>query len=381
MRLFAVALALIVACATAEPAASPGAPRSVTRSAAPTANSGPATASAEVVVRGLEAPWAMDLAPDGRLFVTERPGRIRIVRDGALQSEAWATLTVVARPDEEEGLLGLALDPAFARTRTVFVYYSYRTEAGRLVNRIARLRDENGRGVDAGVIVDGIPAATNHDGGRLRFGPDGFLYAGTGDANQPQLAQQRDSLAGKILRLRREGGAPSGNPFGDSLVFSLGHRNVQGLAFDLDGILYATEHGPSGDPARGQACCHDEVNRIEAGANYGWPLVYGAAGAVRFRDPVHESGNDTWAPSGATFITRAPYRGNLVFATLSGQHLHRLVLVDGRVAFEERLLTGFGRLRDVLENPDGSLYVLTHNRDGRAKPGPDDDRLLRVTLR
>jgi glucose/arabinose dehydrogenase len=167
-------------------------------------------------------------------------------------------------------------------------------------------------------------------------------------------------------------------------VFSLGHRNVQGLAFQPDtGVLYATEHGPSGFFP---ACCQDEVNRIEAGANYGWPIVTGKPGDPRFRDPIAWSGAfDTWAPSGAAFATRpGPLRGSFLFAALRGQHLHRIVFTpDGRgVAFEERLLVNqYGRLRDVYEISTGEFLVLTSNRDGRGRPAADDDRVLLVTLR
>ncbi len=350
----------------------------------PTPAPAPAAASVEVIVRGLEAPWAVDFAPDGRAFLTERVGRIRIIRDGALAPEPWATLPAAAVPDREMGLLGLALDPGFSRTGFVYAYYTYRNASGQLRNRLVRLRDDAGRGILDRLLIDDMPGGENHDGGRLKFGPDGKLYLTVGDTERGQLAQDLAALAGKVLRLERDGAAPSDNPFAGSLVYSFGHRNPQGLAWHPEGGLYETEHGPSGNPARGQPCCHDEVNRIEAGANYGWPAVFGVVGDKRFLDPVHESGNDTWAPSGAAFITRGPLRGSFLFAALSGQHLHRLVFsADGRaVSFEERLLQNqFGRLRDVVEAPDGSLWVLTSNRDGRARPARDDDRVLRVVLR
>lgn len=337
-----------------------------------------------MVARGLEAPWALDFAPDGRIFVTERAGRIRVVKDGALQREPWATLPAVSEPNREMGLLGLAVDPGFAQNGHVYAYYTYRTQTGALQNRLVRLRDEDGRGVVDRIVLDGIPGGLNHDGGRMRFGPDGKLHVTTGEAERPQLAQDRGSLGGKILRLEPDGAIPSDNPFPGSAVYSFGHRHPQGLAFHPDGGLYVTEHGPSGNPARREACCHDEVNRIEPGANYGWPTVFGLARDARFRDPVYESGTDTWAPSGATFVSRGPLRGSLLFAALRGQHLHRVVF-DGKgdtVVFAERLLAGqFGRLRDVVEAPDGGLYVLTSNRDGRGRPTADDDRVLRVTLR
>jgi glucose/arabinose dehydrogenase len=266
----------------------------------------------------------------------------------------------------------------------VYLYYSYAAPGGATLNRLVRMRDASGAGVDEKILLVNIPGSANHDGGRIEFGPDGKLYVATGDGEQQARAQDRSSLGGKILRLEKDGTVPADNPFPGSPVFSLGHRNVQGLAFHPDtGVLYETEHGPSGFFP---ACCQDEVNRIEAGANYGWPIVTGKPGDQRFRDPIAWSGNlDTWAPSGATFATRpGPIRGSLLFATLRGQHLHRIVLTpDGRgVAFEERLIVNqYGRLRDVYETPSGEFLIITSNRDGRGRPAADDDRVLLVTLR
>ncbi|MEP6694939.1 MAG: PQQ-dependent sugar dehydrogenase [Chloroflexota bacterium] len=381
------------------PTATPGAsPSQSSRTSAPTATPtatptpsprvGPAVVeNVQLVASGLEAPWAVALAPDGRLFVTERPGRVRVVRmgpGGGLAARPWATLPARANPDAERGLLGIALDPDFARTGFVYLYYSYAGAGGATLNRLVRMHDTNGAGTDETILLDNIPGSSNHDGGRIAFGPDGKLYVATGDGEQQARAQDRSSLGGKILRLEKDGSVPADNPFAGSPVYSLGHRNVQGLAFQPDtGVLFETEHGPSGFFP---ACCQDEVNRIEAGANYGWPTVTGKPGDPRFRDPVAWSGNiDTWAPSGAAFATRpGPLRGSLLFATLRGQHLHRIVLTpDGRgVAFEERLLVNqYGRLRDVYEIASGEFLVLTSNRDGRGRPAADDDRVLLVTLR
>ncbi len=400
-RGLALALATIVACA--QPATVPTA--SPTSTASPPARTGPPTAAptptptptprigpavvenVQLVASGLEAPWAVALAPDGRLFVTERPGRVRIVRlgpGGGLDARPWATLPARANPDAERGLLGIALDPDFARTGFVYLYYSYAGAGGATLNRLVRMHDSSGAGTDETILLDNIPGSSNHDGGRIEFGPDGKLYVATGDGEQQARAQDRSSLGGKILRLDKDGSVPADNPFPGSPVFSLGHRNVQGLAFQPDtGVLYETEHGPSGFFP---ACCQDEVNLIEAGANYGWPIVTGKPGDQRFRDPIAWSGSiDTWAPSGAAFATRpGPLRGSLLFATLRGQHLHRIVFTpDGRgVAFEERLLVNqYGRLRDVYEIATGEFLVLTSNRDGRGRPAVDDDRVLLVTLR
>ncbi len=391
MNRFALLAALLVACtppatggppsptAVGAPATSAPAGTAIT----PTPRPGPATASVEVLIRGLDTPWALAFAPDGRLFVTERGGRVRIIANGALQSAPWATIAVTARPGAESGLLGLALDPDFARNGFVYLAYSYIAGTGRTQNRLSRFRDDGaGHGVEEKILLDGALGATNHDGGRVKFGPDGKLWWTMGDAGNDRTAQDTGALNGKILRLEKDGGVPADNPFPNSYVYSFGHRNPQGLAWHPDTlVLYETEHGPSGLPP---ACCHDEVNLIEPGANYGWPAVYGIAHDSRFRDPLLESGaTETWAPSGAAFVTSGPFRGSFVFATLAGRHLHRVVFAaDGRtVVVSEKLLeNAYGRLRDVVEGPDGLLYVLTSNRDGRGSPIPDDDRLLRVTL-
>jgi glucose/arabinose dehydrogenase len=402
-RALAAALATIVACAspattpsatpaaTGPPSARPG-PQTATATATPTTTPSPRVGPAvlenvQLIASHLEAPWAMALASDGRLFLTERPGRVRIVRMGAgggLQAEPWARVPARANPDAERGLLGIALDPDFGRNGFVYLYYSYAGAGGATLNRLVRMRDANGIGTEETILLDNIPGSSNHDGGRILFGPDGKLYVATGDGEQQNRAQDRNSLGGKILRLEKDGTVPADNPFPGSPVYSLGHRNVQGLAFHPDtGVLYQTEHGPSGIFP---ACCQDEVNRIEAGANYGWPIVTGKPGDQRFRDALQSSGAfDTWAPSGAAFATRpGPLRGSLLFANLRSQHLHRIVLTpDGRgVAFEERLLVNqYGRLRDIYEISTGEFLLLTSNRDGRGRPRDDDDRVLLVTLR
>ncbi|HEV8536472.1 MAG TPA: PQQ-dependent sugar dehydrogenase [Candidatus Limnocylindria bacterium] len=403
MRHAALAFALAFAasaCAGSPPRAS-GSPQATTiaiptppapSTAGPTPTPSPRLGAAvvenvQLIATGLQAPWAIDLAADGRLFITERAGRVRVVQlgpGGGLRPEPWATVPASTVRDGEKGLLGIALDPDFARTRFVYLYYSYTAPGGGTRNKLVRMRDENGRGVEETVLLDGIPGNANHDGGRVKFGPDGKIYVTTGDAENGANAQNAASLAGKILRVNRDGSVPTDNPTAGSPVWSRGHRNVQGIAWHPDtGALYATEHGPS-NPF--PDCCNDEVNSIVPGGNYGWPIVRGAAGDPRFQDPALDSGGfETWAPSGAAFATRpGPLRGSLIFATLRGQHLHRVVFAaDGRtVGFREKLLTTqYGRLRDVYEIASGEFLVLTSNRDGRGLPVPDDDRVLLVTLR
>ncbi len=321
----------------------------------------------DVVATGLEVPWALAFAPDGRLFVTERPGRLRLVKDGRLEPEPLAVLPVASVG--EGGLMGLALHPAFTETGHLFVCYTVE-KGGRLVNRVVRLTLRGARVEADRVLVDDIPGAPIHDGCRVKFGPDGRLYVTTGDAAEPRLAQRRDSLAGKILRLNPDGSVPDDNPFPGSPVFSLGHRNPQGLTWDPSGRLFAAEHGPSG---------HDEINHILPGRNYGWPEVRGRGNDSRYVEPLLESGQETWAPSGIAFLG-----DDLFVAALRGWRLLRVTLAPdrGAVVHVSALLSGtYGRLRDVLVGPDGALYVTTSNRDGRGWPAPDDDRILRVTSR
>ena len=356
-------------------------PPSPTPSASPPSStpSGSFPLRVEVVATGLEVPWALAFAPDGRIFVTERPGRIRVIENGQLRPEPVAVLPVAATG--EGGLMGLALDPNFAQNGYLYVMYTYRAE-GALRNRISRLTLWGNTAGEETILIDGIPGAGIHDGGRLAFGPDGKLYATTGDAAQRELAQRLDSLAGKILRLNPDGSIPADNPFPGSYVYSYGHRNPQGLAWHpTTGQLYSTEHGPSGEMG---LCCLDELNLIRPGGNYGWPRVTDAPGDPRFVDPILHSGQDTWAPAGMAFVTGerlAPWKGHLFFGALRGQHLHHVVLSpDGKaVIFHEELFRGeFGRIRDVVMGPDGALYFTTSNRDGRGRPMPDDDRILRI---
>lgn len=337
--------------------------------------------SVETFARGLQTPWAIAFAPDGRVFLTERPGRIRVIDKGKLAPEPWMLLDVIETG--ESGLLGLALDPAFEKNRYLYVAYTYRDAGGRMKNRLERLRDEKGKGVVDRVLVDNAVGAQFHDGGRVLFGPDGKLYWSVGDAVGEQSAQNLSSLNGKILRLNADGTFPADNPFPKSPIYSYGHRNSEGFAWQpKTGRLYATEHGPSGSPS----CCHDEVNLIEPGKNYGWPVIYGAQTKDGMLPPILESGaSDTWAPAGAAFATRGPWAGSFLFTGLRGAALYRVVFdtKDPRKvsAFENFFKRRFGRLRDIVEGPDGALYLLTSNRDGRGRPAAEDDRVLKITFK
>jgi glucose/arabinose dehydrogenase len=343
----------------------------------------PTEYAVETFARGLDTPWAIDFAPDGRIFISERPGRIRIVERGKLRPEPWMVIEVAAAG--EAGLLGLAIDPRFSQTRFVYVAYTYRAGASGMRNRLVRLRDDpdTGKGVLDKILIDNVAGSNNHDGGRVKFSPDGKLYWTMGDAQTARYAQDLKSLNGKILRLNSDGTIPGDNPFPNSYVFSYGHRNPQGLAWQPGtGRLYATEHGPSGF----QGCCRDEVNYIEPGKNYGWPEVRGDETKAGMISPViHAGSNETWAPAGAAFATAGPSSGSFLFTGLRGQTLYQLVLDPSNPhkasKLERHFYRQFGRLRDIVEGPDKALYILTSNHDGRGRPSPDDDRVIRLSLK
>lgn len=334
-------------------------------------------------VTNLDVPWEMVFAPDGRIFLTERPGKILIIKDGKIQDEPWMSLDVAAVG--EGGLLGLALDPQFVENHYVYAAYTYSIGLDKLQNRLVRLREDpsTGKGVMDKVLLDNAAGNMYHDGGRVKVGPDGKVYWTVGETENPPLAQDLSSLNGKILRVNPDGTIPADNPFPGSPVYSYGHRNPEGLAFQSrTNRLYSTEHGPSGG-SYGQG--QDEINYIEPGKNYGWPVIHGDQTHEGMENPVIQSGeSETWAPSGATFVTGGPWDGSLVFAGLRGETLYRLVLDKNdpkKVISFDRYLTGqYGRLRDVVQGPDGALYILTNNTDGRANPRPGDDRILRLTL-
>lgn len=331
----------------------------------------------ETVIEDLEVPWSIAFAPDGRIFVTERVGKLRVIEDGELNSQPIKILDV---GKGEGGLLGLALDPNFDENHYLYLYYTY-SEFLTTYNKVVRYTEKDNELFDEKILLDKIPGASFHDGGRLKFGEDGKLYITTGDAGNADAAQDINSLAGKILRINSDGSIPDDNPFEDSLVYSLGHRNPQGLDWDpFTGKLVVSEHGPSGE--RGFA--HDEVNVIESGKNYGWPIVIGGEHDSKFVDPIIHTGDDTWAPSGATFYTSdniPKWKGKYFLATLRGNHLRMLDLdiEKNQVLSSESLFSNtFGRLRDASMGPDGNLYLLTSNRDGRGSPAENDDRILRI---
>ena len=341
---------------------------------APEASQGPLDFSrAETVAEGLEVPWGLAFVDETTLLVTERPGRVRLIRDGRLEPEPVAELDVVA--EGEAGLLGIALHPEYPADRSVYLYYTAADG-----NRVSRFRLRDDFRFEGEEVLLTIPSGVFHDGGRIAFGSDGLLYVATGDATQRELAADRGSLAGKLLRINPDGSAAGDNPFAGSPVFSYGHRNPQGLDWDGDGQLYASEHGPTGEDG---LCCHDEVNAIRPGGFYGWPFFAGRSAADPGEPPeqpiapiVESGGNETWAPAGLA-VDDAQGVATLYVALLAGERLLR-ISVQGREAETDVALEGLGRLRAAELGPDSCLYLTTSNTDGRGSPRDGDDRIVRV---
>jgi glucose/arabinose dehydrogenase len=310
---------------------------------------------------GLAVPWGLDFLPDGRAVVTERDTRnVLLVDPETSDVEVVGTLEAAA-PQGEAGLLGVAVSPGFDRDRTLYFYLTTAED-----NRIVRaVLDEGDRLGEPEVLLSGIPYGAIHDGGRLAFGPDGHLYASTGETGQGELAQDRGSLGGKILRITTDGDPAPGNPDPDSPIWSLGHRNVQGLAFDDRERLWASEFGQS---------TFDELNQIQPDGNYGWPEVEGRDGSGSFVNPRVVWNPEEASPSGLAFT-----EGHLWLAALRGTRLWRIEVDGSDVGKVRDFFVGdYGRLRTIAVAPDGMLWVTTSNRDGRGEPAETDDRILVV---
>ena len=314
---------------------------------------------------GLQVPWDVAFVSGGRAYLTERPtGRVLLRgADGAITEVQRFTVD----PSGEGGLLGLAASPTFDQDNLLYAFYTSPTD-----NRIVRFQP----GQAATPVLTGLPKASVHDAGRIAFGPDGMLYAATGDAGTPSRSQDQSSNAGKILRMRPDGSAPPDNPTQGSLVYASGFRDPQGITWDAQGRLYANEFGPDRD---------DEINVVVPGGNYGWPVVTGVARDPRFVDPivVRQPSVASWSGNEVLIDGAIPqWEGDLFAAALRGTRLYRFDLAaDGSgalVGSQELYVGAYGRIRHVEQAPDGSLWLLTSNRDGRGSPIPEDDRILRV---
>lgn len=323
------------------------------------------------VAQNLQLPWGLAYLPNKDLLFTQRNGKLSLLKNG--ETTVKLLMQRQVNINSEGGLLSITLDPDFSTNHYIYLYETIGTSR----NRVVRLKFMNDELSGENAIVDNIPYGVNHDGGALKFGPDNYLYIGTGDVTQSSLAQDKGSLAGKILRVDRDGNAAPGNPF-NSRIWSYGHRNVQGFTWMPNGKMLATEHGPSGENGW---CCHDEINLIEPGRNYGWPLAYAGAETGTLTPSLINSGDDTWAPSGCTWLgANAIWPNCLVVASLRGQRLLRFYLNAGGTAITSQsdTLNGqFNRLRNVIETPQG-LYFCTSNIGSISSPIANDDKIYRL---
>jgi glucose/arabinose dehydrogenase len=336
----------------------------------------------ETVATGLEVPWAFAFLPNKNLLFTERPGRVRLIENGALKAEPVFVVPDV-EPSSESGLMDVSIHPNFSTNNFVYLAYAYNQDGKRV--KVVRYKFDGKTFVEPKTIVDNIPGSPNHAGTRARFGPDGKLYVTTGDATNWNEAQNNMSLSGKTLRLNDDGSIPNDNPFVGKAgyrpeIFTTGHRNPQGLAWQPgSGLMFETEHGPSGFEGKGGGA--DEVNIVERGKNYGWPTIYGSRTQDGLEAPLLEY-SPACAPASGMFYNAdafPAFKGNFFFGCLAGKRLIRVVLDGRRVVSQENLLSDkLGRIREVATGPDGYIYFSTSNRDGRGNPASDDDRIMRI---
>lgn len=321
--------------------------------------------SVSILAENLDSPRSIAIY-ENRVFVTEKDGSIRVIQDNKLLDKPLATL----RPANvfDGGLLGIALHPDFSENNLLYVYFTYE-EDGNLWNKILQIKESENKLVDAKTIFDKIPGSAFTNGGFLKFGPDKKLYVGTGAvSDSSHLPQELNSLSGKILRLNPDGSIPEDNPFSNSPVFTLGHRNPQGMTWDGDGNMYLAEFGPEKN---------DEINILKAGHNYGWPEQQ-CTGDKRFENAIM-CYDPSIEPSGILYYSgqKISLDEPFVMASLRATNLYQLDFEEG-LPSQKTILSGLGRIRDVAQGPDGSLYVITSNTDGKGFPDNKDDKLLRI---
>lgn len=327
----------------------------------------------EIIAENLEIPWALDISDSGTIYVTERTGSIRIIENGRLLLQPLIRLRSPFVSIGEGGLMGLVLDPNFSQNHYMYVMHTYE-ENDQLFNRVIRLIVNNLSARIDTTLLDRIPGGRIHNGGRIKIGPDNKLYITTGDAGNSLLSQDVNSLAGKILRIELDGSIPEDNPYSNSPVYCIGLRNPQGFAWNSNNNLYATDHGSS---------AHDEINLILPGANYGWPLVQGneSSNEINVQIPIIQSGDETWAPSGLAFTNEGPWQGSLIAACLRGEQLLVAELNgNGRriINIIEQLKNQYGRLRDIIQAKDGTVFISTSNMDGRGSMLSGGDKIIRL---
>ncbi|HEX8370241.1 MAG TPA: PQQ-dependent sugar dehydrogenase [Pyrinomonadaceae bacterium] len=342
----------------------------------------------ETVATNLEVVWSIVFAPDGRIFLTERPGRVRVIDKNGLIVQPFFTVPEV-EPSGESGLMGMTLHPDFTQNRFVYLAYAYRDGKGEQRVRVARYRETGETLSEAKTIIENIPASRYHAGTRLRFGPDGKLYITTGDATNQSEAQKLSTLAGKTLRLNDDGSVPPDNPFINQTgarpeIWTFGHRNAQGLDFQPEtNLMFQTEHGPSliDGVSLFKRSGGDEVNIVEKGKNYGWAKISHQMRRAGMETPLVEY-SPAIAPASGMFYRGnlfPAFKGNFFIGALKGEMIIRLVLDGRRIISQDKLLEKqYGRIRDIAEAPDGSIYFSTSNRDGRGAATKEDDRLLRI---
>lgn len=315
-----------------------------------------------VLAERLRVPWAIAFDGD-TIYISERGGNI-VTIEGKTTTRKSVHLRKNVHNDGEGGFLGFVLTPDFSQTKQAYAYHTY-VKGGEVLNRVVLLEEKGDGWEEVKVFIENIPGSFIHDGGRMAISPDNHLYITTGDSGRGELAQNLHSLAGKILRMTLDGRVPADNPFPGSYVYSYGHRNSQGIAWNDKGEMYNSEHGPSGDPEG-----YDEINIIKAGGNYGWPEIIGDEQQEGMITPIYHTGEAAIAPSGVAMDGE----NRLLVATLRGQKLYRYDPQDKKM---KTLLENEGRLRDVKIH-NGIIYVITNNTDGRGSPAENDDRLLRL---